>query len=283
MALNRITGLGMIVLGSCMLYAACDSGGTTANPGTGSTGGAAGDVGGGGNTGGAISGNTGGSVSGNTGGAVSGNTGGNKPTGGSSTASSQRAACVGVTPPTATGSLSVSAGYVTAGSLKGYGFTWVGDQSNSTTCVTPTCDTTGCTPTFGATALCGAGTVTADTTYNSVVGIGFNFNQGSTGGDPGTVAAPATITVTATLGSGTGDSNARIQVVEKVGTTETPYCVASWTSGTAISIGDFNTKCWDGSGTALSAGATLSAIDIVIPSDSTADRPYSVCLTGVTF
>ncbi len=40
MALNRITGLGMIVLGSSMLLAlACDSGGTTAAPGNGTTGG----------------------------------------------------------------------------------------------------------------------------------------------------------------------------------------------------------------------------------------------------
>lgn len=283
MALNRITGLGMVVLGSCMLYAACDSGGTTASPGTGgNTGGAAGTVGGVGNTGGAVSGNTGGAVSGNTGGAVSGNTGGSKATGGSSTVTSQPADCVGISPPTATGTLGVSAGYVTAGSLKGYGFTWVGDESNDTTCVTPQCDTLGCTPSFGGTALCGAGVVTADTDYKSVVGIGFNLNQNNAGDTPETVAAPSSITVTATLGTGTGDANARIQLVDN-SDPKVNYCVASWTSGTPIAIGDFNTACWDGSGTALPAGTPLTAIDIVIPSSNTDPRPYSICLTGVTF
>lgn len=281
MALNRISGLGMLVLGSFMLYAGCDSGGTTGTPSN-SAGGTAGSTGGASNsnTGGAMASNTGGAIASSTGGAIASNTGGkaNTTTGGAATSAS----CNGKTPPTATGTLSVSSGYVTTGTLKGYGFTWVGDQSNSTTCVTPTCNTNGCLPLFGATALCGAGTVTADTSYNSVVGIGFNLNQDSKGDTPGNVAAPSNVTVTATVGSGTGDAHARIQLVDSTGAS---YCVdaGAWTSGTAISIGSFNTKCWDGSGTPLDPTAQLQAIDIIVPSDSLADRDFSICLTGVTF
>ena len=273
MALNRITGLGMIVLGSCMLYAACDSGGTTgtpANGGAGATGGA------GANTGGAITSTTGGA--GHTGGAAG-------PTGGTSTASSHAKCDSSITPPTGTGTLSVAAGYVTTGTLKGYGFTWVGDKSNSTSCVTPVCDTTGCTPSFGATALCGAGVVTADTTYNSVVGIGFNLNQPNTGGNPvNTIPAPATVTVTAQVGSDTGDAAARIQIVGADGNS---YCVEAgkWSSNSPITITDFNTHCWntaEAGAQALAAAQEINAIDITVPSDSTSDRKYSICLLGVS-
>jgi hypothetical protein len=284
MALNRITGLGMIVLGSCMLYAACDSGGTTgtpANGGAAATGGA-GNPAGGGATGGAGA-NTGGAITSTTGGA--GNAGGNAPTGGSSTASSKAKCDSSITPPTGTGTLSVAAGYVTTGTLKGYGFTWVGDKSNSTSCVTPQCDTTGCLPSFGATALCGAGVVTMDTSYNSVVGIGFNLNQPNTGGNPvNTIPAPATVTVTTSVGSDTGDAAARVQIVGADGNS---YCVEAgkWSSGSPITITDFNTHCWntaeDGA-VALAQAQEINAIDITVPSDSTSDRKYSICLLGVS-
>ncbi len=289
MARNRISGLG-ITVGSAMLLAiagACDSGGTTAAPT--ST-----------NTGTSTSTNTttgqggGGGVSAGTGGAkVTTGTGGAKVTTGTGGApvstgvggsgNTTSASCTGLTPPTASGTLSVAGGYVTSGSLKGYGFTWVGTLSNSTTCITPTCNTTGCTPTFGTSALCAAGVVTADTSYNSVIGIGFNLNQPSTGGTTlGTVSAPSNVTVTATFsGTGAGNAASRIQIVGADGSN---YCAAagSWTSGVATPISTFNTACWDGSGTALTAGTAINAIDIVVPSSGTVDSPFSICLTGVT-
>lgn len=286
MALNRITGLGMVVLGSSMLLAlACDSGGTTASPGNSSAGGSSSQ-----NTGTGPSNATGGApVTGNgTGGAsvISGSTGGAKPTsttGGSGTTTTQPAACQSLTPPTGTGTLGVSSGYVTAGSYKGYGFTWVGDKSlKDSTCVTPTCGDTGCKPAFGATSLCAAGVVAADPDYNSIVGIGFNLNQASSGANtPGTVPAGSSVTVGATLGSGTGDAAARIQLSVLEGTTEVPYCAeaGSWTSNTAIDITSFNTACWDNSGTALAAGANIVAVHIVVPSNATAANDFSICLT----
>jgi hypothetical protein len=282
----RISGLGITMLGSALLLAfmGCDSGGTTAAPG----------VGGGGNntdtnvgtdtnvtvsTGGKINTTpaTGGKVS--TGAGGSGNTGNITSLG-----------CTSTTLPTATGTLSVLSGYVTTGQLKGYGFAWKGDLSNASTCIIPTCGSTGCTPLFGSSALCATGDVTTDTSYNTVVGVGFNLNQAQAGGTGSekTVAAPASVTVDATLSSDKGGAAARIQIVSGTGASAVNYCVESgtWTPGTPIPIGNFNTSCWDTAATgamALTAGTQITSIDIVIPSSATDDRPFAACLTGVTF
>jgi hypothetical protein len=283
MALNRLSGLG-IALGTSMLVAlACDSGGTTSNPG-----GGFGQGGGGNNdaTGGANNnGSTGGASSANTkatGGAIGSSTGGAKATtGGAGTASTgQPANCASLTPPTGSGTLSVTSGYVTTGTYKGYGFTWVGDKSNSDTCITPKCDTTGCKPSFGASSLCAAGVVAMDAEYNSIIGVGFNLDQAQSGSnDPKAVTAGSTITVDATMGTGTGDAAARIQIVDDAGTN---YCVDSgtWSSGSPIDIASFNTTCWDNKGSAPSTSTKIVSVHIVVPSDATADRPFSFCLTG---
>ncbi len=214
-------------------------------------------------------------------------TGGTKATGGSQSV----VACGSLTVPTGTGSLSVTGGYTTAGALKGYAFTYIGTVlnnsgvPNSTTCITPTCDTTGCRPTFGSTALCASGVATADSTYNTVAGMGFNLNQDSSGATNGTVAAPANVTVTTKLGSNAGDAKVRIVLVDA---SDTKYCAESgqWTSGTPIPITTFNTQCWDPTqpGTVyLSAGNQIRTILLEVPSSMEADRPFSMCLTGVTF
>ena len=197
--------------------------------------------------------------------------------------------CGGLTPPTATGSLSISSGYVATGILRCYGFTWIGDQSNANTCIVPVCGVTGCTPAFGSTALCAAGVVAADTSYNSIAGVGFNLNQATSGSNaPESISAPASITVETTffnLVSGinyTGNSSARVQIIDNAGRT---YCVdaGSWTSGAAIPISGFNTSCWDGMGVQLTSSTTIQSIHLILPSDANADRPFEFCLTEVSF
>jgi len=192
--------------------------------------------------------------------------------------------CYGLTVPPASGTLSVAGGYVTTGSLKGYGFTWAGSLNNSSTCITPTCNTTGCTPAFGSSALCAAGVVGLDTSYNSVVGVGFNLNQDAAGTVNGTVAAPAIITVVSTAyGAGVGNASIRVQISDA--NAMTTWCVEAgkWTSGVPIPITSFNTACWDNSGTYLSTGAPIQAIHLVVPSEPTQARPFAFCLAGVTF
>lgn len=287
MALNRLSGLG-IALGTSMLVAlACDSGGTTSNPG-----GGFGQGGGGNNdeTGGTNNnGSTGGASNANTkatGGAIGSSTGGAKTnTGGAGTASTgQPANCASLTPPTGSGTLSVTSGYVTTGTYKGYGFTWVGEKSNADTCITPKCDTTGCKPSFGASSLCAAGVVAADANYDSIIGVGFNLNQAQSGSNtPAAVAAGSTITVDATMGSGTGDAAARIQVVDDAGNN---YCVeaGTWSTGSPIDITSFAASCWETEtakrGSSPSTSTKLVSVHIVVPSDATANRDFSFCLTG---
>ncbi len=192
---------------------------------------------------------------------------------------------MGLAVPTATGSISVASGYVTAGTYKGYGFTWVGENSiMDSTCVTPKCGDAGCSPAFGATALCGAGVVAADPDYNSIVGVGFNLNQAASGANtPATVAAGSSVTVGVSFddASKTGNAAARIQLSVVEGGTEVSYCVeaGSWAPGSAVDITAFNTACWDDSGTFLAAGAEVVAVHVVVPSDSTAERPFGLCLT----
>ncbi len=194
-------------------------------------------------------------------------------------------ACDGQTVPQVSGNLSINCGYVTAGALHGYGFTWSckgsSCEDSSTSCVTPKCDSTGCQPQFDGTALCAAGVVRADATNTSVIGIGFNFNQPNGGGTADSVAAPANITVTVSKGAGAGDAALRVEVADNA---SNDYCVdaGNWTSGVAIPITRFNTKCWDGSGTALTAGTPLTKLELLIPCDATSDRPFADCLTGVT-
>ena len=209
--------------------------------------------------------------------------GGTRNSGGGTSSTNTLSHCSGLTPPTAAGTLTISSGYVTTGTLEGLGYTAVGMHNNSTTCVVPSCDTTGCQPAFGTSALCAAGIVTADTTYNSVVYIGFNLNQPAAGATLGSIAAPPSITVTVVKGAGTGDSNARVIVIDASGTS---YCVdgGGWKSGVAIPISSFNTFCWDPTnGKDLVIGTRLTQLNIVVTSDATADQDFSICLTGVTF
>ena len=129
---------------------------------------------------------------------------------------------------------------------------------------------------------CAAGVVTADATYNSAVGVGFNLNQSTAGGTPGSVAAPSSISVTTvTSGAGAGNAAMRVQITSASGAN---YCVeaGTWASGTPIPIGNFNTTCWNGWGTSLSAGTGITSINLVVPSDAVADRPFSFRLTGAT-
>jgi hypothetical protein len=126
--------------------------------------------------------------------------------------------------------------------------------------------------------------VTADTTYNSVVGVGFNLNQTTaTGAIAGNHAAPATVTVNTVLsGAGTGNAAMRVQLTDSASNS---WCVESgtWSTGVAIPIGNFNTKCWaPATGTFLAAGTNIVAVHVVIPGDALVDRPYSFCLTGAT-
>jgi cellulose 1,4-beta-cellobiosidase len=210
--------------------------------------------------------------------------------------------CDGAAPATE-GQLAVSDTYVTAGSLHGYGsaFTWVGQESKAVACSMPICSAgqTGapgtCAPDLGPSALCTAGTITADPTYASVAGIGFDLNQDlAPAGDPdggavdsdggvvvqlGTITIPNGITVSVTkMGSSSGNNAMRAQLVDDNGNT---YCYGG-SMADPIPIGRFNTKCWDNSGDSATSATPFRRFDIVIPSSAAVRQDFAFCITNLT-
>lgn len=208
---------------------------------------------------------------------------------------------------TSDGGLSVVDNYVEIGSLHGYASVWscVGPHSTSTVCTRPACTTpdsfdmsivvaegcapksvqpVSCSPGFGASALCGAGMLPADSTYESAAAVGFNFNQdpavdaGSLGGI--NIANSITITVQ-TFDDADGNLSLRPQMLDANGDF---YCIeaGSWTSGAPISINRFSTECWGNTGKRASSSTVFRRLDMLVPSHSSLDRPFSFCLTNVS-
>jgi cellulose 1,4-beta-cellobiosidase len=213
--------------------------------------------------------------------------------------------------PTAEGGLVVSDNYVTVGSLHGYAaaWTWVGSTSKAIACAAPTCtapdslqvepipgegaapltsEVVSCSPAFSPTALCTAGSVTADPTFLSVAGLGFNFSQdaGNDGGvdansiDGITIGQSITIAVEKS-GALAGNSALRVELTDSNGHY---YCAieGKWTSGVAIPITRFNTHCWDNSGTFATPSMLFRRVDILVPSSASIDQPFAYCLTNVS-
>ena len=206
---------------------------------------------------------------------------------GSGTGGNTSNLCNGLIPPTTTGSLTVTSGYVTIGTLHGYAWAWVGDNSNATTCITPTCNSSSCTPQFAETSLCVAGDVTADSSGKSTAGVVFNVNQPNTpGAAAGAITIANSITLTDVLSGTTGylgNPSLRAYMDDASGN---HYCVESgaWTSGKPIPITSFNTQCWKPTSSALYASATMPIIGIglEVPSSTTVGRPFAFCLTNIT-
>jgi hypothetical protein len=130
--------------------------------------------------------------------------------------------------------------------------------------------------------------VTADPPFLSVGGLGFNFSQdtGSDGGvdassiDGITIGQSITITVEKS-GTLAGNSALRVELTDSNGHY---YCAleGKWTSGVAIPITQFNTHCWDNSGTFATPSMLFRRVDILVPSNASIDVPFAYCLTNVS-
>lgn len=206
--------------------------------------------------------------------------------------------------PTADGQLTVSDTYVTVGSLHGYGAAWtaVDVGSAASVCAVPAC-TAGqeggagtCSPAFGPSALCIAGSVSADTSYRATAGLGFMLNQevlvpgaaqeldasidGGAIPPVGSITVPTSITVTVAK-SGTdlaGNSSLRVQMTDVNGNL---FCYGG-AMDAPIPIEKFNTKCWNNSGDAATPSTAFTRLDVIVPSSSSSERPFSYCITNVT-
>lgn len=284
MAMIRLSGLGISLLGSAILLAfiGCDSGGTTNGaPGAGGSGaGTATDTGGSSVTnGGGINTAVGGGA--HTGGthAATAATGGSGNTGNTGTGTVTAAAnCK--TPTAETGSFTITtSNYFKVGNYAGYGFVYISPYGQTSL----TCPNSS----FGSTtsALCGAGVVPADTTYNNVGGFGFNLNQPTSGGDPApAISSPSTVSQVVVTFSNTAGTDLHIQIVQLTGTTQTNYCYEAKgvSSPVTLNAAQFTTACWSSSapGTAWD-GTGAESFQFIIPSQGTVDTTFDACIENV--
>jgi hypothetical protein len=217
--------------------------------------------------------------------------------------------------PTAEGRFSIADNFVTIGSLHGFAsaWTWVGSDSNATACATPTCSAPGslkigtvpdegaaplttepvtCVPGFAPSALCIAGAITKDPTYQSVAALGFNLQEAppvEAGTDAGpseasldAITIPTSIAITVQkFGSGSGNNALRLQLTDS---NDHYFCAleGTWSSAQPIPITHFNSKCWDNSGTYATPTMSFKRVDVLVPSSAPVDRSFAFCLTEIS-
>jgi len=217
--------------------------------------------------------------------------------------------------PTAEGRFSIADNFVTIGSLHGFAsaWTWVGSDSSATACATPACSAPGtlqigtipnegaapltaepvtCKPGFAPSALCIAGAITKDPTYQSVAALGFNLQQappveagtdaGASGVSLDAITIPTSIAVTVQkFGTGSGNSALCVQLTDS---NNHYFCAleGTWSSGQPIPITHFNSKCWDNSGTYATPTMSFKRVDVLVPSSAPVDRSFAFCLTQIT-
>ena len=257
------TGGAVATGGAIALGGTTGHGGTTENGGTIGTGGATARGGSGGSiTGGTIG--TGGKIG--TGGSIG--SGGvtsttivPPPAGGSGGGTTSTAAAC--TPPiTSTGGLSCPGGLCTISTtIAGYAYSFA-DKGGSKICLDPN-------------SLCANGTTAVADSKGTIwgAGMGFNLDKSST---------PAAVQIT-----GTGMTYALsslptqgLRATVTVGTTD--YCVKLVLTKGTVAWTDFNTACWDNSGTKLSGAPLTPHVGFEVTAAATASS-FDFCVTTVSF
>ena len=178
--------------------------------------------------------------------------------------------------PITPGALTIAAGFATNGSWKGYAYT--GSFGTSAT-IAPVCPT----PCFMETpsTICTMGMVGTDPMSASGALLGWNVNQAMA-----TTAASPPIETVATGGTGLAITlsapvtGGRVQI-QDASMPPKQWC-ANLTGATAmIPWSMFRTECWGTTGTAFAAGTAISAIQVVIPSNTTTAVPFNFCLNDL--
>ncbi len=183
-------------------------------------------------------------------------------------------------PSSATGSFTIAnSNYFKAGNLAGYGFVYISPYGGpSLTCPNSS---------FGAsaTALCGAGIVPADCTYNTVGGFGLMLNQPTSGGDPSpAITSPAVVSQVVVTFVNTAGTDLHIEIVQLLDNTQTYYCYEAEgaSSPLVLQASDFNTTCWTTGGTPWD-GTGAEQFQFVIPSQAMSPTRFDACIENVVF
>jgi hypothetical protein len=171
---------------------------------------------------------------------------------------------------------------VTDGSFSGYGFTFTYSSSGAPVTITPSCTDTGCTPQLTA-PLCASGIISADVTYNSGAGLGFNLNQAQTTSDGSAPPAlPATLTGNGLVVDFTNHANTQLTVQLSDGTNFWCYMLTGLAGPISIPWKSFNSACWDDSGAAFDPSANpVTSLDLVFPGDAMMVTEFNACLNGI--
>jgi hypothetical protein len=180
------------------------------------------------------------------------------------------------------------------GAMTGYGWVAFGvaDSVSDPTCSSPAGPLLADTPCkltvwSSTSAYCVSGSLPAlsasptPTEYDENWGIQVGINSTP---DDGTGLLGQAFTGVAISVTGTPTSGLRAVVHRKGDPEKTNYC-ALLSSGATILFSSFNTACWNGSGTSLSAAdvPVLDQIGVQVPSGKTAISVKNLCITGITF
>lgn len=185
--------------------------------------------------------------------------------------------CSYVPPLGCTSSVFNSYGYVSAGPWDGYSFvghdtdTTCGGQvtSASTACATSPCST-------GEGELWG--TIAECSDYGSYASLGWNVNQTTSGGSPGTWAVPSSGGVTLTF---TNPDSAPTRLVLSDASGDS-WC-APITSGAEVLWSSFTTQCYSqtGPGTSLPAGTQIQQASLFVPGSASSATPFDICIQNI--
>ncbi len=178
-------------------------------------------------------------------------------------------------PAVAPGFVVSGGGYVTSGPWQGYA--WTDTELPSLGSAISPAD-------FSAVAqapLCVSGTVGADPAYGSFAMLGVYLNMPPDGGAGSALPWVPTGSGISYSGTNSGGSTLRLQLIGASGAPEDNWCALLAATSGSIPWSSFNTRCWDGSGTAYDAHVPLKAVAIVVPGAPSA-IPFDFCLLGLS-
>jgi hypothetical protein len=198
-------------------------------------------------------------------------------TGGTTTPVTASTANCGI-PTAVTGSFIVSNAYYKVGSYAGYGYVYIAPTSTmSIQCPNTSLGSS-------TSALCGAGTVPADSSYAACAGFGFNLAQPTSGANP-SPAVTTTVSQVVVTFINTANTDLHIQIARYSGGATTHYCYAAKGKNSPLTLkaSDFTTTCWDSANPGTSwDGAAAQNLEFIIPSSLLA-TPFDACIENVTF
>lgn len=176
--------------------------------------------------------------------------------------------------PNAPAGLLGEGGYVSSGSWQG--FAWTGTDGASSSSIQPA----DYSASLGG-ALCAMGTVAGTADYSAVAMAGINLNQPNLEPtpEPGTWTPAASSTGVAYELVNFSGSPLRLQIQAPGGDTNANarFCAEIFDGAGFVAWSEFNTECWDGSGTAYNGTTPLEAIMVLVPGAQT-DVAFDFCL-----